>query len=580
MKCSGRSRACASGTGEAGVLGIWDGHDAGVALITANGLAFALSEERPSRRKRFSGFPCLALEAALDWSAANGITLTDIALAGRHGRAPLRILEPLYRWSDPSRDPFSVPSRMARGWENILPSLPGLRAVESLIAATVVRARSIRLVPRGKKSLRWHLVDHHDAHAFSALLGGEGNGPAAVITWDAYGEGRSGSLRSAGNPLQALESMPTSAGIASLYGAITVLMGFGEGDDGKVMGLAASGSPEPARRRFRDLFDVRTGIPVLRQPLTRSGLLRILRDYSREDAAAGLQAAVEELALQWIDLARARVPGARRLLLAGGLFGNVLLNRSIASLPGVDECFVFPHMGDGGLAAGAAHAAWWSRYGSLVRPLRHVLLGPEPAPDDVAAVARQSGRVVCRAADQAVEIARHLAAGRVVCRYAGRDEFGQRALGNRSVLFAANDPSTPARVNAALRRDGFMPFAPAVHPSEAAAAFPGSSSGADLRFMTCCADASEAFRKQNPGAVHVDGTARPQVADAVSAPAMNAVLTAARDLGLSAVVNTSFNLHGEPIVHTPTDAVRTFMASGLDVLLMDDFVLGGNCALD
>lgn len=573
MTAAGQGRA--AGAGEPGALGIWDGHDAGVALVAGGELCFALSEERPSRRKRYSGFPRRALRAALHWAAAQGIAVADVALAGRHGRAPLRLLEPLYRRLDPSRDPLSPASALVRGWENALPSLPLLRDAESAVAEAAVRLRA-GLRP----AARWRLVDHHDAHAYSALLGDDGDGPAAVLTWDAYGEGRSGSLRSSQNPRESLASLPPEAGIASLYGAVTVLQGFGEGDEGKVMGLAACGRTEPARSRFLGLFEVRDGVPRLRRPLTRPALLPLLEGLSREDAAAGLQAAVEALALGWIDRARAAVPGARRLLLAGGLFGNVLLNRRLASLPGVDACFVFPHMGDGGLAAGAAHAAWHARHGALARPLRHVLLGPEPATGSFADAARRAGLAVRRVADPAAEAARHLAAGRVVCRLDGRDEFGPRALGNRSILFPASDPDLPARVNAALRRDGFMPFAPAVHPAEAAGAFPASPPAADLRFMTCCADASTAFRRASPGGVHVDGTARPQVADPVSAPGLHAILSAARDLGVRAVVNTSFNLHGEPIVHTADDAVRTFLASGLDVLLLGDLVAGGDHAVD
>jgi carbamoyltransferase len=566
---------------EPGVLGLWDGHDAGVALVAGGELCFALSEERPSRRKRFSGFPRRSLRAALDWAAARGIAVTDVALAGRHGRAPLRLLESWYRRTDPARDPLSPASALVRTWENAMPALPVLREAESRLAALAVRLRAGLPPAPGGAGPRWHLVDHHDAHAFGALLGDPGGeGPAAVVTWDAYGEGRSGSLRSSDNPWNTLQSLPPSAGIAALYGAVTVLQGFGEGDEGKVMGLAACGRPEPARSRFLALFADRDGVPVLRAPLARRGLVRLLEGLSREDAAAGLQAAVEELALRWIDGARRAIPGARRLLLAGGLFGNVLLNRAVASLPGVDACFVFPHMGDGGLPAGAAHAAWHALHGAPARPLRHMLLGPDPDPSSFAGAAATAGLPARRVADPAAEAARHLVAGRVVCRYDGRDEFGPRALGNRSILFPASDPSLPARVNAALRRDGFMPFAPAVHPAEAATAFPGAPSAADLRFMTCCADASAAFRQAFPGGVHVDGTARPQVADPVSAPGLHAVLAACRSAGVAAVVNTSFNLHGEPIVHSPADAVRTFVASGLDVLVLGDLVAEVGHALD
>ena len=559
------------------ILGLWDGHDASVALMADGELVFALSEERPSRRKRHSGFPARALQACLAWADAQGLPIDEVALAGRYGRAPLRLLEPVYARTRPHRDPLSLAGAVLRGWENQVPSLAGAREVEARLGEAPVRWR---LAARIGRNVPIRRVDHHDAHAFSALLGG-GPGPAVVVTWDAYGEGRAATMRTSGAPGRAAASLGVDAALAALYGAVTVLLGFSEGDEGKLTGLAASGRPDPAAGRFHALFDDVDGAPRLRRPLAAAPLRAMLRDLPREDVAAGLQSCVEDLAVRWIARAMSQVPGARALHVAGGLFANVCLNQRLAAMPGVDRLFVFPHMGDGGLSAGAAHAAWVARSGSQAAPLRHVFLGVDWAAGDCDAAVRAAGLRAWRSDAPSTAMARHLAGGRTVCVFDGRDEFGPRALGHRSILFPASDPARPDAVNRALHRDGFMPFAPAVLDDEIPRAFPGAPGSADLRFMTVCADAGDAFRRACPGGVHVDGTARPQAVDATVSPRLHATLRTLRDLaGVPGVVNTSFNLHGEPMVHSPQDAVRTFVAARLDVLFLGDLEVRGPHAVD
>lgn len=554
------------GSGPA-VLGLWDGHDAGVAVVANGALIFALSEERPSRKKRYSGFPRGALALALEFCGAEGVALTDIALAGGAGRLPLRALEPLYRASSPHRSPLSPVSRVVAGWENRVAGVPGLRGVEGAAAAAVVRAR----LPRALRGLPLHRVDHHDAHAYSAaLLPGEG----LLLTWDAYGEGRSATLRSATRPGEVLASLPADAGPATLYGAVTLHLGFKEGDDGKVMGLAARGDPARCAPALMGLLRRGPGAAVRLAPGTTPGTLRrLLSGATREDVAAGLQAVTEtvvtDVLAQWLQGA----PTPTRLLLAGGIFANICLNRRMALMAGVDGIAVFPHMGDGGLAAGAAHAAWWAATGARAR-MHSPLLGPRPVPDAAAAAARASGLSWRRVDAPDVAAAAHVVAGRVICRYAGRDEYGPRALGNRSVLFRPDRPALIERVNRALARDDFMPFGPAVAGPVPGAAWADALGDTDLSTMTVAVRASAALAREAAAVIHVDGTVRPQVVSAAESPGYHRLLTeVARLAGLPCVINTSFNLHGEPIVHSPADAVRTFVASGLDVLYLDDLEL-------
>lgn len=549
-----------------GFLGIWDGHDSSVALVCDGVLVFALSEERLSRRKRAAGFPIKALEACLTFAEKHGVVVKEVVLAGSYGRAPLRWLDTLYARGDQSRDPMSFVSRVVANWENSISLIPVFREVEKAVGLSAFLSRLKHILPL---DVRLITISHHDAHAGSALLC-RAEGPALVITMDAYGEGFCATVRASEQPKVVLSRLPPRHSIAAVYGALTVAMGFREGEEGKVMGLAAAGRPEVAIGRFLDLWKECDGIPLLRQPINHSVAKRLLNGLSLQDAAAGLQAATVYLTTRYISRVVAEAQRPQNLLLAGGLFNNILVNQAVASIPGIKDVSVFPNMGDGGLSAGAAAMRFYSVTGRLPEPIRDVFLGTEHSEAEIREAIKRSGLRVRRCKDAEGEAAHHISKGRVVCRWTGRDEFGPRALGNRSVLFRADSPKLAERVNKALGRDSFMPFGPAVLDVEGLWRSPLSPSR--LRYMTFAVEATGAMRKLCPVAVHLDGTTRPQVVDVVSAPSFYRLLQEYRDItGVPAIINTSFNLHGEPIVHSPTDAISTFIASGLDVLFMDRY---------
>ena len=544
-------------TGEA-VVGVWDGHGASVAVVADGELVFALAEERVNRRKRFSGFPKLALERALDWLDAHDLWAGAVAMAGWRGRSPVRFAERWYRDSSPHREPLGFASRLVMDWENQVAGSSYGR-LEAHLSRTVVRRRLARTGLRAPVIS----VDHHDAHAWAAALC-EGE---LVLTADAYGEGRSATLRHVSDMDEVLHAHGPDFGLALLYGAVTVALGYREGDEGKVMGLAALGDPEPARSRFAALFE-EGPLPRLRAPLRSADLDRALEGLSRDDAAAGLQAFVAEKAVAWVrHLLRRRGPA--RLVLAGGLFANVRLNQELLALPEIFDLRVFPAMGDEGLSAGAAHLVWSEGRRRRGQPRDRARMHTPRLGMDFGEPARVLGRHVGAEQVTPEVVADALAAGKVVCRYAGREAFGPRALGGRSVLFRP-DPQIADRVNADLRRDPIMAFAPAM-TAEAAEQMLGIT--AELPHMTITAPANDALRAACPAAVHVDGTVRPQVVRDEHDPDFHALLAAAHARGVPALINTSFNLHGEPIVHTPDQALETFRVSGLDLLLLEDRLL-------
>ncbi|MFH1464525.1 MAG: carbamoyltransferase C-terminal domain-containing protein [Pseudomonadota bacterium] len=547
------------------LLGLWDGHEAGVALVAGGRLIFALSEERPARRKRASGFPWLALARALEHAQNAGLRVTDVAVAGRAGRLPLRWADARYAASDPRRDPLAPSSHALAVWENLAARAPGLGALEAHAGAIPLRAR---LAGQLGGSFRLHLVPHHTAHAASAMLLPR-TPHSLVLTLDAYGEGWAGSVRDACDFDRPRAHLPLTTGLAWLYGAVTVGLGFQEGDEGKVTGLAARGDPERLRGRFEALLGPVPSQPHLGFPACLADLRRLARAAPREDVAAALQAVVEARTCALVASLLAPGPDPTRLLLAGGLFANIRVNQALAVLPGVEGVRVFPHMGDGGLAVGAAAWAWRNTRGAWPAPVTGMDLGlvfdraaMERALADAALPTR-------RIADPVAEAAARLARGQVLGWFEGRDEYGPRALGRRSILCSARDAHLGDIVNRRLGREPFMPFGPMVRAEDAPPLWRDPGAGTDLATMTVAVDATPALAGPCPLAVHLDGTSRPQVVEAAALPALHALLTRhARATGEPALINTSFNRHGEPIVHSPTDALRTARAARLDACLL------------
>jgi carbamoyltransferase len=561
------------------VLGIVDGlHDAGAALVLDGRLVAAVNEERFTRRKLEGGFPRQSARAVLRLGGVDARDLDAVAVGGRATpTVGTRLFRPAQRWFAPSLGIcFDRPWHPIDRLGDLLRYRVGLSRADPAAASGRLEERLARPVlrralPRGARGAPLVLVDHHLAHAESAWRT-SGPGRWLVVTADAHGDGKSLTV-SVGDEggLSPLLALGVDASLGAFYSLVTRRLGFVPGrDEGKVLGLAASGRADAVAAAFPFRWEGDRLRYAGRWGLRARETLEPLESASREDASAWVQEGTARLLLEGVRRWLAAT-GARRVALAGGVFANVRVNAEIAALPGVEAVHVFPHMGDGGLAAGAA----LSVADAVPAPLPHVFLGP--APDDAACerAARGAGARVTRPADPDAALADLLAAGSPVARYVGAMEFGPRALGHRSVLAPADGAGAAARLNAALRRDDFMPFAPMLRAEDAAGAFPSlSACAAAARFMTVAPPASDAFRRAAPAAVHVDGTARPQVVHAAEEPALHALLSryVART-GSPAVVNTSFNLHEEPIVESPADAVRCFLASGLPAMRLGPLLL-------
>ena len=271
-----------------------------------------------------------------------------------------------------------------------------------------------------------------------------------------------------------------------------------------------------------------------------------------------------------------RCPGGR-LCLAGGVFANVKVNQRIHEMAGVDQLFVQPAMGDAGCALGAALHVAANGEGLRERPaLTNVYQGPGYGDDFIESRLRAADLPYRRPTDPDRDIARDLHQGKIVGRYAEHTEWGPRALGNRSILARPTDKKINAELNNRLRRTEFMPFAPAILAEYAGDYLVGYRDG-DLaaRYMTVTYEICAAKKNADiAAAVHADGTARPQVVHREDNPRLHELIAAYHRLsGIPALVNTSFNMHEEPMVTAPDDAIRAFRVGAVDILYIGPFIV-------
>jgi len=504
------------------ILGIHDGHDAGAVLIDGKAVK-AVSEERFTRVKLQRGFPLRSVEYLLHGNAE----VDYVAIAGLFRRK--RRLENL---------DMHLSHLIGEDW----------------------RRRAI-------------FVEHHVAHAASAYLT-SGYGEAVVLSLDAAGDGLSSSLFVARGPeMVRVGSSTYIDSVGDFYASVTELLGFTPmKDEGKVMSLAAYGRPlydlsaamEVMYPSFRNRLGTvgREATEVLSRLLSFSAEPQdveamkrgeVLRRYA--DIAASAQRHLERM-LEEYGL-RLRNEYGLPLAYAGGVAQNVRANfvllRTLGSL------WVHPHMGDGGLAMGAALylKASFDALDGKWRPWRmpHVYLGPDPG--DI-----QRGEE----ADPGM-VAELLAEGEIVAVCRGPMEYGPRALGNRSILADPRAPDVVGRLNAMLDRDAFQPFAPSVLEGYGPSCF---LDYAENRFMTVSFPAGEEFAEAAPAVVHVDGTSRPQEVGVENPFFREVIRRFHRETGVPAVLNTSLNIHGEPIALSSRDALITARRAGIRHLVLND----------
>ena len=540
--------------------------NANAALITPGGDVYAVAEERLSRKKFQAGFPALSLA----WlEQESGIRMEDAPLLvfGNRTHFLPRLLGTRFPSFD--HDFFGAIHKAMLCYQHLCYASPRFAGAMERVNRTLLSHKL------GKPAM---IIDHHRAHAASAYYG-SGLRRACAITADNYGDGYAAAVFSCEGPdIRFLRGVPATRSPGQFYGEMAQLAGIAPMQAGKLTGMAASGDPTALIDEVRAAFDVTADgrgfsstLGLRRSPTTSPW--RDLAARDRVDLAAAVQRHFEDALLFFVREAVAE-SGCRDLVLAGGCFANVRLNQRALELPGVDSIHVHPAMTDQGISLGAALAY----IGRLNQPepfrLEHVFLGPEPSEADMVAAMQRHRLSYSRPDDLPGAAARSLAQGAMIARVSGPMEYGLRALGNRSILYQTQDPDLQAKINTKLHRAAYMPFAPMTMAEHASQCYQDAEQGLDpARFMTIAFHATEWMKQYSPGVVHVDGTVRPQILPRADNPEMHDILQAYHQItGNPSLLNTSFNMHGEPIVTTAEDACQAFVSAGLDYLILGPFL--------
>jgi len=544
-------------------------HDSSACIVRDGELLFAVAEERISRIKHDAGFPRLAIRACLDfaklradqldfvcqgWPAPHSVFAADLKcfLSGQYPATYLNVLN------------------SARLYASMAHRNGGFRSFTNYFGPTRAKMR---------------FVDHHLAHAISAYSY-SGLDNAAVVVMDGRGAWEASSIwYGHGGRLDHVLTIPWPNSLGLFYAQFTQYLGFmPNSDEWKVMGLAPYGHPGINLNEFISLnhesylvnaqllLERSNGSSAIAKRLGPERTPESEIDETFKNVAFAVQDACEVAMLALVKLATQKT-NCRNVCLAGGVALNSKANGKIQASGIVDHIFVQPAASDDGVALGAVLAPYLDNGGRLpMRPLRHAYLGPEFADGEIEKALRTYKLRAVKLDNVAATTADLLASGKIIGWFQGRMEFGPRALGGRSILADPRDPEMNAKVNNAVKfREWWRPFAPSMLREVAGEYL---EHACDSPFMILTNPVRAEKRGIIPSVTHVDGSARPQTVEKDINPLYwDLINEFGKRTGVPVVMNTSFNLRGEAIVNTPTDAVRTFFSSGMDALVIGSYLV-------
>jgi carbamoyltransferase len=545
-------------------------HDSAACLTKDGAVLFAIAEERLSRIKQDSSFPKRAIQACLKFA---GISVNDLDYITQSWPRPGGVIRHDLKCMATGKIPTSfgnLKNALISATSNILDK-----------GGAVSFERGF-----GPYRARFRFIDHHLAHAISGYSY-SGFDNAAVLVIDGRGAWESTSLwHGLDGRLTKIWTIPWPNSLGLFYAYFTDLLGFtAYSDEWKVMGLAPYGVPgfdlknyivpHGNEYRVKSRALLRFGFGSDNRARGAFGPPRIPEsaiEQRHKDIAFATQEACERAMLALAREAVART-GTRSLCLAGGVALNSKANGKILSSGLVDRIFIQPAAGDDGACLGAALSPYLEGAGRLpVKAMRHPYFGTGYSDDEVEASLTRAKLPFVRVSNPSRTAAELISRRKILGWFQGRMEFGPRALGNRSILADPRDPSMTLNVNNAVKfREAWRPFAPSILKESADRYL---ESAADSPFMILTGQIRPEMRSEIPAVTHVDGSARPHTVDRQDNPMYWELISEFNRLtGVPVVMNTSFNLRGEPIVQSPGDAIRTFYSSGLDALILGSFLV-------
>jgi carbamoyltransferase len=571
-------------------LGINLSHDASSALIDKDGsIKYAIGEERISRLKNHIGIPKLSIEEILNENSS--IDIKKIVYGSHQFLQPSHLDIFLAQEDGNPSSPRGKANPVYPGFTKIGGN--DLRKNPLLIHDFICKAFPTL---QGSEPV---FVRHHDSHTGSALpLAGDRD--TLIVSLDGSGDGESGVISvydKKNGKLTPLVRISELDSLGLLYSAVTAHYNFKPTHhEGKITGLAAFGNESKLLINFRKYVQVKNGNVRLNYVKSQKGsrIFKVLHQFGVSkktatslddlvrtamidtnvldypDLAFSIQSILEETVCQlikyWVDKT-----GVSQIALTGGVFANVKLNQRISEIDGVNFVKVFPNMGDGGIAIGSVWQHLYKTGQSLSPDLISTMsLG---TPFDSRIKVSKPQTVSSHEFGQSqisMEIVSRIVSGRVVAILNGSMEFGPRALGNTSIILDPRDREIVRRVNERLKRTEFMPFAPSVCEENFSEWFMTQNQTLQpFEFMTMTCDVLENKRDLVPAVVHVDGTARPQIVSRKSNLYFyNVLVEFRRQTGIPILVNTSFNIHEEPIIRDVDSAISALLRGAIDDLFV------------
>jgi len=568
------------------VLSFSNEHEAGASIVINGKIVAAINEERLSRVKNQDGFPEKSLHEVLRLANLEPWDITEIIIP------EISKVNDLFSYviRQYPKSLFTKGKGKLPGFADILRHflMTNFILFKGYARSLFTHRRDEKRLKKMFPNAKFHRVEHHVTHAASAFFT-SGFKKSLIISADYWGDFVTTMLSIGdGKKITPVAKSYYPSSLGHYYASVTKWLGFkANRHEGKILGLAAYGDPKsPAYDMMKAILES-DGL-IIKAPFMIGKLWhhkasffkkncmmqKMVEKYSREDISAVFQRRFEEVIT---DLVRNAVKEFKieNIVLAGGSFSNVKLNQRIFDVEGIERIFIFPNMTDGGIASGAALYYDINQNGSYGTVLDDVYFGPGFTDEEIENELKQNNLKYERYDYIERKIAELLAEDHVIARFNGKMEYGPRALGNRSILYQATDPTVNDWLNKKLQRTEFMPFAPVTLKEHADECYINME-GAEYpsRFMTITFDCTDYMKKVSPATVHVDGTARPQIIEESDNPSYYNILKEYHKItGIPSIINTSFNMHEEPIVCTPKDAIRAFLQGHLEYLAIGDFLV-------
>ena len=584
------------------VLGVNDGHNSSASLIIDGKLVCSISEERLSREKNHFGFPFKAIECVLKYGGIKASNINKIAMSSKH-------FIPAYYYVSRNSN-LSVSDYWKEQKEYWYPKLYENKSPKYLeVMSHRVNERDFHydkslIKNESDSNGMWlarkkhisefldvdiNIISHHDHHKCHAYYGymacNKRDEPLLVYTMDGFGDGANGTV-SIGNPGEILKEISRSSNcnIGRIYRYATLLLGMRPAEhEYKLMGLAAYNSEKyggEAYKVYSETLQVDgLGFKYKNKIKDHFFYFKDKLEGQRFDAIAyGVQKRTEELLKEWISNGIEQT-GIKNIVMSGGVAQNIKANKLICELKNLNFLFIPPGPGDDSISIGAAYLEYIDNQGSIknIDQFPNAYIGPEYSDELIKKEIDKSvpeNYLVKMATNE--KVAKLISKGDIVARFGnGKTEFGSRALGNRSILADPRKPDVIHHINKLVKmRDFWMPFAPSIL-SERQDDYIINPKNIEARFMQIGFDSTKLAEEHIPAALHpFDRTSRPQIVTKKDNPSYHSLIKAFEKLtGVGALMNTSFNIHGEPIVGDPSDAIDTFLRCGLHHLLIGAYLI-------